>query len=286
MDELDMTFVPQAVEKIGTGQEKVLEILQAIQGHYGYLPKEALELVCELTEITPASISGVSTFYSQFRHRPAGRHTIKVCIGTACHVKGGGQVYDAFKRQLGIGEEEDTDPQKLFTVEKVACLGCCMLAPVIQIQAQAIQIDNITYGHLSSEQVPMVLKDFLEQQKAQAREADSRDYAKSDKDVGQIRICLDSSCVASGSGKVYEALKEAVKETGAKIKVKSVGCTGMSFLAPLVEVVTADGISFRYANVMPADGRAISNPKQLREKSETLFPQCWIKFLQTKPGSR
>jgi len=283
MDELDMTFVPQAVEKIGTGQEKVLEILQAIQGHYGYLPKEALELVCELTEITPASISGVSTFYSQFRHRPAGRHTIKVCIGTACHVKGGGQVYDAFKRQLGIGEEEDTDPQKLFTVEKVACLGCCMLAPVIQIQAQAIQIDNITYGHLSSEQVPMVLKDFLEQQKAQAREADSRDYAKSDKEVGQIRICLDSSCVASGSGKVYEALKEAVKETGAKIKVKSVGCTGMSFLAPLVEVVTADGISFRYANVMPADGKAIVlrhfKPKTIKRKIRNTISTMLDKIL-------
>jgi len=284
MDELDMTFVlARCVEKIGTGQEKVLEILQAIQGHYGYLPKEALELVCELTEITPASISGVSTFYSQFRHRPAGRHTIKVCIGTACHVKGGGQVYDAFKRQLGIGEEEDTDPQKLFTVEKVACLGCCMLAPVIQIQAQAIQIDNITYGHLSSEQVPMVLKDFLEQQKAQAREADSRDYAKSDKEVGQIRICLDSSCVASGSGKVYEALKEAVKETGAKIKVKSVGCTGMSFLAPLVEVVTADGISFRYANVMPADSRAIVlrhfKPKTIKRKIRNTISTMLDKIL-------
>ena len=283
MDDLDLTFVSQAVEKIGTGQEKVLEILQAIQGHFGYLPKEALELVCELTDITPASIAGVSTFYSQFRHRPAGRHTIKVCIGTACHVKGGGQVYDAFKRQLGIGEEEDTDPQKLFTVEKVACLGCCMLAPVIQIQGQAIQIDNITYGHLSSEQVPMVLKDFLEQQKAQARQADSRDYAKSDKELGQIRICLDSSCVASGSGKVYEALKEAVKETGAKTKVKSVGCTGISFLAPLVEVVAADGISFRYANVMPQDAKAIVlrhfKPKTIRRKIRNTISTMLDKIL-------
>jgi len=283
MDDLDLIFVPQAVEKIGTGQEKVLEILQAVQGYYGYLPKEALELVCELTEITPASIAGVSTFYSQFRHRPAGRHTIKVCIGTACHVKGGGQVYDAFKRQLGIGEEEDTDPQKLFTVEKVACLGCCMLAPVIQIQARAIQIDNITYGHLSSEQVPVVLKDFLEQQKAQVRQADSQDYATSDKERGEIRICLDSSCVASGSAKVYEALKDAVKETGAKTKVKSVGCTGISFLAPLVEVVAADGISFRYANVMPQDAGAIVlrhfRPKTIRRKIRNTISTMLDKIL-------
>ena len=72
MDEVDLTFVNQTVERIGTGSEKVLEILQAIQGHYGYLPDEALERICELTQITPASITGVSTFYDQFRHRPAG----------------------------------------------------------------------------------------------------------------------------------------------------------------------------------------------------------------------
>src|SRR4030042_1382704 len=88
MDELDLTFVEEAVKKIGIGPEKVLEMLQAIQAHFGYLPTEALERVCELTEITPASIAGVSTFYNQFRHRPAGRHIINVCVGTACHVQG------------------------------------------------------------------------------------------------------------------------------------------------------------------------------------------------------
>jgi len=276
MDELDLTFVSQSVEKIGTGQEKVLEILQAVQGHFGYLPKEALERVCELTDITPASIAGVSTFYSQFRHRPAGRHTIKVCIGTACHVKGGEQVYDAFQRDLSIPEGDDTDPQKMFTIEKVACLGCCMLAP-------AIQIDDITYGHLTTDTVPMVLRDFLEQQKAQARQADSRDYAKSDKKLGEIRICLDSSCVASGSGKVYEALKKAVTETGTKVVVKSVGCSGMSFLAPLVEVVLPDGISFRYAQVMPADARAIVlrhfKPKQITRKFRNTISTMLDKIL-------
>ena len=86
MDELNLTFVDQTIEKVGTGTEKVLEILPALQGHYGYLPKEALERVCEQTEITPATITGVSTFYDQFRHQPAGQHIIHVCVGTACHV--------------------------------------------------------------------------------------------------------------------------------------------------------------------------------------------------------
>ena len=88
MDELDLTFVQREVERIGGGSEKVLEILQAVQGHYGYLPREALEKVCEISEIRPASIVGISSFYDQFRHRPCGRHLVRVCGGTAVHVKG------------------------------------------------------------------------------------------------------------------------------------------------------------------------------------------------------
>ena len=248
MDEPDLTFIEGIIEKIGTGPEKVLPILQAIQTHFGYLPKEVLQRICELTQITPASIAGVSTFYNQFRHHPAGRYTIRVCIGTACHVKGGQQIYDAFKRYLGIQDQEDTDPQKIFTVEKIACLGCCMLAP-------AVQIDNITYGHLTNGKIPSVLRDFLEQQKVQAHQAEMPSCTK---DSGnEIRICLDSSCVASGSAKVYEQLMEAARQTGALAVVKSVGCLGMSFLAPFVEVALADGTSFRYANIRPEDARAI-----------------------------
>jgi len=279
MNESDLTFIDKTVEKIGKGPEKVLEMLQAIQGYYGYLPKEALERVCELTDIMPASITGVSTFYSQFRHHPAGRHTIKVCIGTACHVKGGEQIYEAFQRNLGIPADEDTDPQKIFTVEKVACLGCCMLAPVLQI-------DDITYGHLTTDQVPMVLRDFLEQQKAQAQKAEGPAYTKSDGILGEIRICLDSSCVAGGSAKVYKALKKAVKETGAKAVVKSVGCSGMSFLVPLVEVALPDGPSFRYAQVMPEDARAIVlrhfKPKQITRKIRNTISTMLDKILTDK----
>ena len=277
MAELNLTFVDQAVEKIGTGAEKVLEILQAIQGHFRYLPDEALQRVCELTEITPASIAGVSTFYSQFRHHPAGRHTIRVCIGTACHVKGGGQIHDAFKRHLGISETEDTDTEKLFTVEKVACLGCCMLAP-------AMQIDDITYGHLTAERVPVVLRDFLEQQKARPVRIEHR--LTPDRCTGEIRICLDSSCVAGGSARVYEALKKAVEETSAQAVVKSVGCSGMSFLAPLVEVLTPGGTSFRYAKVLPEDARAIVlrhfKPRRIGRKIRNTVSTMLDKILTDK----
>ncbi|MEI6217519.1 MAG: NAD(P)H-dependent oxidoreductase subunit E, partial [bacterium] len=87
-DTIDLSFVDAAVEECGRTAAAVVPILQKLQAHYRYLPEAALRRVCELTEITPASIAGVSTFYSQFRHGPVGRHIISVCHGTACHVKG------------------------------------------------------------------------------------------------------------------------------------------------------------------------------------------------------
>ena len=251
MDELDLTFVDKAVNQIGTGREKVLEIAQCIQEHFGYLPEEALVRVCELTDITPASIVGVSTFYNQFRHRPAGRHTIRICVGTACHVKGADLVYDAFKRYLHISDNEDTDADGLFTLDKVACLGCCTLAP-------AVQIGQITYGHLTTDTVPTVLKDFLRY--IQADEGKSKrtdDVTLTGDGYGEIRIGLGSCCVARGSGKLEQALRKAINQTGIKAVIKYVGCVGMCYQTPLLEVVVPDKRSYLYNRVKPEDAKAI-----------------------------
>ncbi len=250
-EELDLTFVDQIVAKVGTGKEKVLELLQAIQGHYGYLPQEALKRVCELTEITPASIIGVSTFYDQFRHRPAGRHIIHVCVGTACHVKGAEAVYEAFRNHLEIPEGDDTDAQRLFTVGRIACLGCCTLAP-------AVQIDEVTYGHLTRETVPRVLNDFLRHEQARAvRPKTRRARAIKAGARGEIRIGLGSCCVARGSGKLHDALKDALAQTGVRAPVKRVGCVGMCHQTPLLEIVLPDQSSFLYARVQPEDAKSI-----------------------------
>jgi NADH:ubiquinone oxidoreductase subunit E len=131
--ELDLTFVDQAVSQLGRGREAAIPLLQAIQTHYRYLPDEALRRVCELTEITPAEIAGTSSFYGQFRRSPVGEHIVRVCHGTACHVSGARQITEELRRYLAIPDGEDTDAARLFTLDEVACLGCCSLAPVLMV---------------------------------------------------------------------------------------------------------------------------------------------------------
>jgi NADH:ubiquinone oxidoreductase subunit E len=127
------SFVDDLVERHGRSREAAIPILQAIQRHYRYLPDEVLRRVCERTDITPAQIAGSSTFYAGFRRSPVGRHLVRVCHGTACHVAGAEQISQELRRHLGIPPHADTDPRRLFTLEAVACLGCCSLAPVIMI---------------------------------------------------------------------------------------------------------------------------------------------------------
>ncbi|NUQ62534.1 MAG: NAD(P)H-dependent oxidoreductase subunit E [Pirellulales bacterium] len=240
---VDLSFVDQAVERLGRRADAIIPILQSIQQHYRYLPQEALERVCQLTEITPAAITGVSTFYTQFRHRPVGKHLISVCHGTACHVKGTELVQDALEHHLGIHKGEDTDADGFFTIQKVACLGCCTLAPVIQI-------DELTYGRLTPSMVPDVLRDFLDHEANGAAKHEHRAVSPSGP-LGEIRVGLGSCCVAQGSGKVRDAISETLAATGAPAVVKRVGCVGMCHQTPLVEIVPASGPARLYSRVTP-----------------------------------
>lgn len=140
--EIDLSFVDRLVENEGRGREAAIPILQAIQSHYRYLPDEALRRVCEITDITAAQIAGTSSFYSRFRRSPVGDHIVRVCHGTACHVAGARQITDELRRGLAIPDGQDTDPSRTFTIEEVACLGCCSLAPVLMV-------DDHTAGKLT-----------------------------------------------------------------------------------------------------------------------------------------
>lgn len=246
----DEKNIQQAIDLIiaekGTAARAVIPILQAIQNTFNYLPEEALKYVCQKTEITPEQIVGVASFYSQFRMQPSGEHIIKVCVGTACHVKGASQVYDALRRHFNLTGNEETDASRKYTIEKVSCLGCCTLAPVVQI-------DEITYGHVGSDQVANVISDFEKQagisgtRKGLFRNVDGSEIQ------GEIRIGLGSCCVASGSEDVKKAVEETIAHTGIRISLKNVGCVGMCHQVPLVEVIPKNEKPTLYAKVKPED---------------------------------
>ena len=242
--EIELKDIDEIVQQLGGARHAVIPVLQAIQEKYNFLPEEALRRVCEISEITPAQIVGVASFYSQFRFTPAGEHIIKVCVGTACHVKGAGLVYDAMKRELGLGEKEDTTGSRLYTIEKVNCLGCCTLAPVVQI-------DQVTYGHVSTSQVASVLSDF-ESQKGSSGKKKYR-LADGSEVKGEIRIGLGSCCVASGSDEIRDAVKDTIDRNGLNVKLKHVGCVGMCHQVPLVEIVPANGETTLYSKVKAED---------------------------------
>jgi len=242
--EIEIRDIDAIVEELGTQQRSVIPILQAIQERYNYLPEEALRRVCEISDITAAQIVGVASFYSQFRFTPAGTHMIKVCVGTACHVKGAGQVYDAMKRELKLGEKEDTTESGQYTIEKVNCLGCCTLAPVVQI-------DEVTYGHVSTAQVSSILTDFESQKETSGKKRYK--YADGREVEGEIRIGLGSCCVASGSDEIRDAVKDTIDRNGLNVKLKHVGCVGMCHQVPLVEIVPTDGETTLYSKVKAAD---------------------------------
>lgn len=241
--------IDRIVADHGRGPEAVIPILQAIQARYRYLPDECLKRVCELTEITPASIEGVASFYSQFRRKPVGRHIVSVCDGTACHVNNSEDIHEALCETLHLHDGRDTDEDGEFTIQKVACLGCCSLAP-------AIQIDGVTYAHLRPDSVDATLRDFLRHERTKSEKRPVRRRTVAQNGV-EIRLGLDSCCVAGGTDAVREALDTALAEIGSDVPVKHVSCVHMCHQVPVVEIVLPDSEPKLYAKVQPEDVRTI-----------------------------
>jgi len=230
----------QDIEEIVEGKITPIPILQAIQGKYRYLPEEALRTASDLSGISLSGLIGVASFYSQFRFSPVGDHIIKVCSGTACHVKGSENVYDALRREFNLKGPQHTDPSGRFTVERISCLGCCTLAPVVQI-------DSITYGHVDPAHVGEIISDFGRQNGQEAVRTAAGGVVRDTE--GEIRIGLGSCCVASGSDEVRKALSDSISENGLNVKLKHVGCVGMCHQVPLVEIVKDEKTHILYSRV-------------------------------------
>ncbi|MCL2365481.1 MAG: NADH-quinone oxidoreductase subunit NuoE [Oscillospiraceae bacterium] len=133
-------------------RSQLIPLLQKLQDAYGYLPADIISRLSERTGIFVSQIMGVITFYSQFRLEPVGENIIRICFGTACHVIGAENIADAICRELGVALGETTE-DRLFTVESVACLGCCSLAPVIMINEE-------THGRLTPDTAREVIREF------------------------------------------------------------------------------------------------------------------------------
>ena len=125
----------QILKRYSRKRGNLVPILQKVQGKLGYLPKEAMLEIAEFLDIPRIDVYSVITFYNQFRLNPPGRHSIRVCLGTACHMKGGYITLDAWKRRLGINRGETTADQE-FDLDSVACIGCCVMAPVTVVDGK------------------------------------------------------------------------------------------------------------------------------------------------------
>ena len=150
---LDKTAAMEICESMGRiTPDSLIPILQKIQDAYGYLPAEILFEVSKRTGLHVNHMYGVATFYEQFHLEPRGRHTVKCCRGTACHVRGGQEIAGTIERQLGIEEGKTTEDMR-FTFETVACLGTCFLAPVVMVNKDY-------YGNVSATRIKSILDKY------------------------------------------------------------------------------------------------------------------------------
>jgi len=129
---IDLNKVDDVLKNYETNPAWLIPVLQDIQQEYNYLPREALAVVSKKLDVPMSRVYGVASFYSSFSLEPRGKNIIRVCMGTACHLKGSGKLVDAVERELGIRDGQTTEDMR-FTLELVNCLGCCALAPVVTI---------------------------------------------------------------------------------------------------------------------------------------------------------
>lgn len=149
--------VCEIVTKYDRNPAKLIPILQEVQEEYRYLPEEIMTFVATSLDISPAKVYGVATFFSHFTLEPKGKYIIKICDGTACHVKKSTSLLDALRAKLGLTEKKSTTEDMLFTLETVSCLGACGLAPVVVINEDV-------YGAMTPEKISAVIDGIIQQE--------------------------------------------------------------------------------------------------------------------------
>ena len=150
MDKATADSLKKILAKYQREESELIPLLQETQKEFGYLPKEAMGKIARYIKVPAASVFGVSTFYTQFKHNPSARTVIKVCSGTACHVRGNSEILEAIEKSLGIKPGEMTEDMK-YSLETIPCFGSCALAPVVVV-------DKTVFGRMTPEKVSEIFK--------------------------------------------------------------------------------------------------------------------------------
>jgi len=154
--------VNRILEKHGYNEAKLIPILQEVQEEYKYLSKDIISYVATSLNIPPAQIYGVATFYAHFALEPKGKHIVRLCDGTACHVKKSTDILNALYQKLGLSREKVTTDDMMFTIETVSCLGACGLAPVMLL-------DDEVYGQMKPDQAIKLIDEIIAKEKGDAQ---------------------------------------------------------------------------------------------------------------------
>ena len=159
-DRLNLDVARTTMKTISPQRPSLIPLLQMVQRKLSYLPVQAIEMVASYLGLSPSEVYGVASFYNQFRFHPPGRNPICVCMGTACHVKGADIILENFERKLEIKEGQTTQDRE-FSIDRVACVGCCALAPV------ALMGETL-HGHMMPSKVEgLILRVQIEKEKAE-----------------------------------------------------------------------------------------------------------------------
>ena len=151
-EKIDLAKITPLIEEYRGKKWALIPLLQKVQEEYGYIPPETIGPIAEGLHLFPSEVQGVVTFYSQFSLKPRGKNVVRVCKGTACHVRGGRSILKIAKRELGVDEGNTTEDYQ-FTLETVACLGACFLAPTMMV-------NKSYYGKLSPPKMTSILKQY------------------------------------------------------------------------------------------------------------------------------
>ena len=165
------TELKQFILKITTdaARKDLIQVLQAVQEKYGYLPKESLRLIATNLGVSFSEVYGVATFYHQFRLQPPGTYVIQVCMGTGCHAKGNADNFEHLKLLLDLKPNQHLSKDKVFSLEAARCFGCCSLAPVVMVTDSTGNYRRL-YGHVDQKMLKKILAEYREKAKQEESE--------------------------------------------------------------------------------------------------------------------